>query len=879
MTEENDSSTSPADGFEFPKRKHTAKMKKAAAFPPYYDGNDTLKQQKSVEDYILFIEKTAVALERSKLYLDISHALSHHRLSSAPIQNIVALGVGAFTSTSSILQFSCLVCLSRDVPSSTSSWASSNMKIELYDPLMSNIEKEVASHYRFKVSRENLFGKYDTSKVGFTLFYMPHCPYGLYNNVIWKNWNALDTFLILGNSFESYHLRNIHTSNNDAKTTTGDDEADCVEILQAATFETRIWTNEHNNLCKKDGFPENLVGLESAFNELALMSYPVTKLDFIGTRAVLARMRPSEEAMDRAAAADSEMILPDHQSLVFKTADNINFGHELRRKHFQLMEGFTNLNHGSFGATPKCISEAQIKYKAQQEAHPDRFFRITSYSLIDRSRKKLAALINAPLSEVVLVENASDAVNSILRSYPFQQGDKILRLQTAYSMVTETIQWLGRTKGVVDVCVNIEYPVVDKEDIVEAVRNTLGMHREGSIKMSTFCHISSMPAMIEPIEDLTKICHEHGSKVMIDGAHAPGQVAIDVKAIDAEFYLGNCHKWLFCPKGSAFMHVKKSEQKADFPEPNVISSTGLRDFVGRYSYTGTRDYTAFASIYDGLKYSSYIGFEKMQRYNHTLAVDVGRRLARAWDTYLLVEDENMIGNMVNVVLPSTIAQDVKNMQETLDKEHNIYVVYKSTSDLTSTLVDTTDDGSDDNDNDIQKKAKSEIFYLRLSVQIYMEESDFDLLEELVPKLLKSPEQKALESSILQLEKELEEKRSKLKTLNSQSPGANLPKPPSPRLGGSSSRPPTPKASNYSNNFRNIDSDGPNNNRIKSPSASGGVNKDNDNIGGGLKLTVEVEAGDEDDFQAELAKEFQRQLSSPEIKGSRDGFDSDSDDSA
>ena len=108
----------------------------------------------------------------------------------------------------------------------------------------------------------------------------------------------------------------------------------------------------------------------------------------------------------------------------------------------------------------------------------------------------------------------------------------------------------------------------------------------------------------------------------------------------------------------------------------------------------------------------------------------------------------MIGNMVNVVLPSTSAQDIKIMQETLDKEYNIYVVYKSTCDQTSTLVDTTDDGDNIINND-GNQSEIEIFYLRLSVQVYMEESDFDQLEELVPKLLKSPEQKALENSILE----------------------------------------------------------------------------------------------------------------------------------
>ena len=91
---------------------------------------------------------------------------------------------------------------------------------------------------------------------------MPHCPYSLYNNVIWKNWNALDTFLILGNSFESYSLRNLHRRNE--KKGKDEDEADCMRILEAATAETRIWTNDLNDICKKDDFPQEMVGVENA---------------------------------------------------------------------------------------------------------------------------------------------------------------------------------------------------------------------------------------------------------------------------------------------------------------------------------------------------------------------------------------------------------------------------------------------------------------------------------------------------------------------------------------------------------------------------------------------------------------------------------------
>ena len=184
-----------SDGFKFPKKKYTAKMKKATSFPTYYEGNDSDKHHKSVEEYIKFIERTAIVLERSQLYADIRQALANHRVSSAPIQNIVALGMGSFTSMSCVLQFCCLVCLSRHAFHSII-LAFLDMKVQIFDPLMSQIEREVATHYRFKVSRDNLYGKYDTSKLGLHCF---TCLTALIvsTTMSFEELNALDTFQFL----------------------------------------------------------------------------------------------------------------------------------------------------------------------------------------------------------------------------------------------------------------------------------------------------------------------------------------------------------------------------------------------------------------------------------------------------------------------------------------------------------------------------------------------------------------------------------------------------------------------------------------------------------------------------------------------------------
>ena len=140
------------------------------------------------------------------------------------------------------------------------------------------------------------------------------------------------------------------------------------------------------------------------------------------------------------------------------------------------------------------------------------------------------------------------------------------------------------------------------------------------------------------MKELTKLCREHGAIVLIDGAHAPGVLDIDVEDIGADYYTGNCHKWLFAPKGSAFLWVNKRIQSELHPQPVVISSSGKYDYTGRFAYTGTRDYTPFATIPHAMDFiDRYLGgMTKMRDYCHNLLKEGCDHLIEAWKTSYLV---------------------------------------------------------------------------------------------------------------------------------------------------------------------------------------------------------------------------------------------------
>lgn len=142
-----------------------------------------------------------------------------------------------------------------------------------------------------------------------------------------------------------------------------------------------------------------------------------------------------------------------------------------------------------------------------------------------------------------------------------------------------------------------------------------------------------------PVEELTRVVRDGcpTALVLIDGAHAPGQIKLDIPAIHADFYVGNCHKWMYAPKGTAFLWISPGQRLEHSPQPTVISCSGKHDIPGRFEYTGTRDYTAFAALPSSLSFIDYLGgFDSVYRYCHGLAIQGGRYLTELWGTQLIV---------------------------------------------------------------------------------------------------------------------------------------------------------------------------------------------------------------------------------------------------
>jgi len=401
------------------------------------------------------------------------------------------------------------------------------------------------------------------------------------------------------------------------------------------------------------------------------------------------------------------------------TADGSKFGAALRSR-FLLAEGFTNFNHGSFGSVPKVVSDAQHAYSMQCESRPDKWFRQDYFVCVDSARTMLAKYVNAPsVDDLVMVENASGAVNSVMRSMNWQEGGVILYLSSAYAMVKHTAAWLASTSnnGIVqniEISLGSDFPMAGEESVLTPLRDAL-IRYQGKIKLLVISHITSVPAVTLPMKEILELARSPqmlgGSAaypVLVDGAHALGQIHIDLQTMgDPDFYVSNAHKWLYAPKGSAFLYVRKDLQQPHFPEPTVISSSGKQDFVGRYAYTGSRDYSPFCAVVDAFKFRQALGEEQLTSYVTGLARWAGTYLAQKWDTQVLCPS-HMQAFMFNVQLPTNSTAVAAALQQRLDVDYDTYIVVLPLGSL---------------------------IYARLSAQVYLERSDFIRLGDLVLELL------------------------------------------------------------------------------------------------------------------------------------------------
>lgn len=314
------------------------------------------------------------------------------------------------------------------------------------------------------------------------------------------------------------------------------------------------------------------------------------------------------------------------------------------RHEWPLDWDFLTVNHGSFGATPASVLAAQDRWRQQMEAQPSRFMRLVLPDALREAASKLAQFLGAKGPDVVFVENATVGCNAVLRSLRLQQGDDVLALTHGYGAVRNTVRYLAERAGARMTEAVVRFPHPQEDQVLAALDEAITPRT----RIAVLDHITSGSALVLPLEAMVALCHRRGVPVLVDGAHGPGQVTLDLPAIGADWYVGNCHKWLCAPKGAAFLWSAPDRQQDLHP---VTISHGLNQgYLAEFDWTGTRDFSAYLAVPDAIAFHDRLGGAALRQRNHALAVEATSLISRRLNTEQGA-DQAMMGAMGMVRLP------------------------------------------------------------------------------------------------------------------------------------------------------------------------------------------------------------------------------------
>ncbi|MBT6272721.1 MAG: aminotransferase class V-fold PLP-dependent enzyme [Chromatiales bacterium] len=327
------------------------------------------------------------------------------------------------------------------------------------------------------------------------------------------------------------------------------------------------------------------------------------------------------------------------------------------RKLWSLDPAVDFLNHGSFGACPIAVLERQSELRAELEREPVDFLTKRHGTLLDGARHALAAFLGCAINDLVFVTNATTGVNTVLNSLHLGDGDEVLVTDHIYNACRNALEYYALGSGAALQVAPIGLPIQSDDDIVDALMSRVSQRT----RLVLLDHVTSVTALIMPLQVLVPALQSQGAMVLVDGAHGPGMLPLELDDIGADFYTGNCHKWLCSPKGTAFLHIR--EDHHDLIHPLTISHGWNTPRAGHsrlhdlFDWTGTADITALAAIPTAIEMMGNIhagGWSELMQRNHALAVDARRVLLEQLGTEPLCA-EDRLGAMASVRLPQTIA--------------------------------------------------------------------------------------------------------------------------------------------------------------------------------------------------------------------------------
>lgn len=321
-------------------------------------------------------------------------------------------------------------------------------------------------------------------------------------------------------------------------------------------------------------------------------------------------------------------------------------------KHWDLDPGVTFLNHGSFGACPREVLAHQAEIRRRMEAQPVRFMIQELPGELDAARVELAEHLHCGSDDLVFVQNATGGVNAVVSSFPLQPGDEILTTDHDYNACRNVLRVTAERVGAELRVAHVPFPVSSPKEVVEAVLNSVTERT----RLVLLDHISSPTALILPVEDLVPALESRGIAVLVDGAHVPGQLEVDLRALGASYYTGNLHKWMCAPKGCAFLYAREDRREHLRPTTTSHGENYRRDgrsaFHDRFDWCGTIDYSAFLCAGEAIRWCDGLmagGIASLRASNHTLALAARQIVAEAMGIELPCPDE-MVGAMASLPL-------------------------------------------------------------------------------------------------------------------------------------------------------------------------------------------------------------------------------------
>ncbi len=370
--------------------------------------------------------------------------------------------------------------------------------------------------------------------------------------------------------------------------------------------------------------------------------------------------------------------------------------------HWLLDPGVTFLNHGCFGATPRRVLEAQTAWRERLESRPVELLDRGCRDLLVEPKRAVGAFIGALPDDFGFVTNATGGINAVLRSLRLEPGDEIVTTDHVYNAVQQTLRYLARMSGARTIRVAVPLPVPGPEHVTDTIAAAL----TDRTRLVLVDHIGSATGVVFPVKQIVDLCSSRGIDVLVDGAHGPGMLELDLAGLGAAYYTGNLHKWVCAPKGAAFLWVRPDRQSGI--HPNTISHFLDEGLAEEFQWQGTRDITAWLCAPDAIDFMGQFGWDEVRRHNHELAVWAQGMLSDRWQVAASTPaDGSMLGSMATLPLPGGLRErfaDVAALQQHIYDHDHIEVP----------IIDWTDR-----------------WWVRVSCQVYNERAQYERLGEAV----------------------------------------------------------------------------------------------------------------------------------------------------